>query len=293
MPYKRRYRKSNTSRKFRKSVRRYRKSYSRHRKSSAYRRTKVKMPTRIMPDYTLVKMKDTRIIILDPGQAPQDGAYSVTNAYISGNDIYNCWQGGNTDPVEGRPTGFDQWAAFYRNFIVHKSSVKVTPLYWITTANTDAPLPFQLTVTPVDANNLNTFATSFDEQPYSRFKMYNGVLLGTTSTTVSAPPNTGNQAFQSVINSMMTKKILGYKTLSDVPEVQGVMQADNVLNPLANSPQTEFYWNIEAKSLVLQPPGGPTPAYKIGGIAVKVDIYYKVQLLNRRNIVDSGDDQEA
>lgn len=292
MPYRRSYRKSNSRRRFRKSFKRPGKFHSRRGKSSAYRRTKVKIPTRIMPDYTLVKMKDTRVILLDPGQLPQAGSYSVSNTYISGNDIYNAWQGANAQPLEGQPSGFSQWAAFYRNFIVHKSSLKVTPLYWVTSPTTDAPLPFQLTVTPVDANNLTTFDTSFDEQPYSRFKMFNGVLLGTSSTTVDAPPNTGTQTFQSVINSMMTKKILGYKTLSDVPEVQGQMDTGTTIDD-TKSPVNEFYWNIECKSLVLQPPGGTSFDYSLSGLAVKVDIYYKVQLLNRRNVLDSGNDQEA
>lgn len=96
MPYRRRYRKSNTRRKFRKSLRRARKSYTRYRKSNPYRRTKVRLPTRVMPDYTLVKLKDTRIITLDIGNSPTDGTYSVANTYISGSDIYNAWQ----NPVE-------------------------------------------------------------------------------------------------------------------------------------------------------------------------------------------------
>lgn len=290
MPYRRRYRKSNTRRKFRKSLRRARKSYSRYRKPNTYRRTKVRLPTRVMPDYTLVKMKDSRVIILEAGNNPTDGTYSVSNSFISGNDIYNAWQFPNGDERAG-PTGFDQWAAFYNNFIVHKSSVKVTPLYWITTTG-DAPAPFQLTVTPVDADNIVTFSTSFDEQPYSRFKMYNGVLTTSTDTALGAVANSGTQNYQSVINSMMTKKILGYKDLVDIPAVQGVMIPQTNVNP-GNSPDQNFYWNIEAKSLVLRPPASTSTTFVLSSMAVKVDIYYKVQLINRRALVDSGNDQEA
>ena len=290
MPYRRRYRKSNTRRKFRKIFRRSTKYRTKYSKSRAYRRTKVRMPTRIMPDYTLVKLKDSRILILEPGNNPTDGTYSVSNLYISGSDIYNAWQIPNLEPRAG-PTGFDQWAAFYANFIVHKSSVRVTPLHWITSA-TDSPAPFQLTVTPVDANGIATFETSFDEQPYSKFRMYNGVLSVASSTALNSPQNTGTQNFQSVINSMMTKKILGYKDLSDVPEVQGQMSTSANVNG-GISPDTQFYWNIEAKSLVLRPPASTSTSFVLSSIAVKVDIYYKVQLLNRRSLPDSGNDQEA
>lgn len=294
----RRYRKSNTQRKGRRFFRSYGKAYnsynSRNRYNNKYRRTKVRLPTRIMPDYTLVKLKDTRIISLDFGNNPTDGTYSVSNTYISGSDIYNAWQ----IPVgeqPTQPTGFDQWAGFYGNFIVHKSSVRVTPLYW--TVNTigggQQTQAFQLTVTPVDATNLSTFSTSFDEQPYSRFKMYNGLLQSVTSAGVlNVPQNTGTQNFQSVINSMMTKKILGYKDLSDVPDVQGLMEVTPTV-VAANSPGTQFYWNIEAKSLVLAPAGSTTSNYILPSLSLKVDIYYKVQLLNRRSILDSGNDQEA
>lgn len=299
MPYgrraMRRYRKSNTQRKGRRFFRNYGKAYNSSNRNSKYnskyRRTKVRMPTRIMPDYTLVKLKDTRIVILDPGNNPTDGTYSVTNIFISGNDIYNAWQiiVGETP---AQPTGFDQWAAFYQNFIVHKSSVRVTPLYWISTPDEDQPAPFQLTVTPVDTNNVVTFTTSFDEQPYSKFKMYNGVLVNTNTTGAGAIANTGTQNFQSVYNSMMTKKILGYKDLSDVSEVRGDMDVATSVNTTA-PPAEQFYWNIEVKSLLLTPPANTSPTYTLSGMALKVDIYYKVQLLNRKAIIDSGNDQEA
>lgn len=299
MPYARRtmrrYRKSNTQRKGRRFFRNYGKAYNSYNRNSGnnykYRRTKVKLPTRMMPDYTLVKLKDSRVIILDPGQIPQPGNYSVTNTYISGSDIYNGFFGASGVSPSSQPTGFDQWAAFYRNFIVHKSSVRVTPLYFLDDGGDETPQPFQLTVTPVDVNNITTFATSFDEQPYSKFRIYNGVLPTASATTVQIF-NTGNQTMRGVYNSMMTKKILGYKDLVDVGEVQGVMDTGALVDP-NSSPSEMFYWNIEVKSLVLAPPGAPVPDYAIRGIAVKVDIYYKVQLLNRKTVIDSGDDQEA
>lgn len=298
MPYgrraMRRYRKSNTQRKGRRFFRSYGKAYNTNRNSggynSKYRRTKVKVPTRVLPDYTLVKMKDSRLIILDAGQVPQPENYSVSNTFISGNDMYNCWQQSIGQPTLSQPTGFDQWAAFYRNFIVHKSSIRVTPIYFIDDGTDATPQPFQLTITPVDSTNLQTFQTSFDEQPYSKFRIYNGVLPTASSTTVQIF-NTGNQTMRSVYNSMMTKKILGYKDLSDVNEVQGPMYVDTTLT--LQGPDEQFYWNIEAKSLVLAPTGAPLPEYALRSLAVKVDIYYKAQLLNRRSVVDSGDDQES
>jgi len=300
MPYARRtmrrYRKSNTQRKGRRFFRNYGKAYNSYNNRSGYnnkyRRTKVRLPTRIMPDYTLVKMKDTRLLILDQGDLPSDGTYSSTNEYISGSDIYNCWRDAVGD-APGQPTGFDQWAAFYKNFIVHKSSIRVTPLYWIlNSSGTQRQQPFQITVTPVDVSATGlSFDVSFDEQPYSKFRMYNAPMSFATDTNITAT-QTGTQTIGSVYNSMMTKKILGYKDLSDVSDVYGVMDPGATV-VAGNSPAEQFYWNIEVKSLILSPGGDPVPeAFRLPSMVLKVDMYYKVQLLNRRTIIDSGNDQE-
>lgn len=273
--YRRRYRKSNTRRKFRKIFRRTRKYSTKYRKPNRYRRTKVSIPNRIISDLTFVKLKDSLVYITPQGTTPLVDEVSYINFYVSGSDIYD-WALSLGPPYnDTQPTGFNEWMQFYGRFIVHKSSIRVTPLFWNNTSGGTTP-PFQITVTPVTVTTLSSATLQFDEQPYARFKINNAVLPLRSATTGSiTAANTGSQQPMFVYNSMMTKKMLGVKDLVDEPDVQGTVN---------NSPDTQFYWNIEIKSLA--PAGASTIPFMMP-MGLKIDTYYKVQFLDRLNIQQS------
>lgn len=285
MPYSRkfvkRYRKSNTVRKGRRFFRNYGKSYSASNVNSRYNRkysrTKVKIPTRVLPDYTLVKMKVSSIFETAAGSTPGVGTYSSIFFTAYGNDIFDPF---NSFSV-AQPNGFDQWMAFYKNFIVHKSSIKVTPMYWNTDAIVDGGpvMPFQLIITPF--NGTNSFpsitTTDYAEFPYTKTKLYSGALPLSNGTLPSLTNSPGQQAMVGLTNSMMTKKILGYKDLSDVDSVRGT---------LTSSPSEMFSYVCVIKSMV--PGAGATLTnYRLSPIGVRVDMYFKCQLLNRNLVPDS------
>lgn len=271
------YRKRTASRRFtRKTNRVARRSFGRPRYSK-FRRTKVKIPNRIMPDYTLVKMKDSITYITSVGNTPGAvGDFSTINFNIAGNDLFDAFDSLGTPYDDSQPTGFDQWMGFYNNFIVHKSSISVTPLFWNTTEFPAAGNPpYQITITPVTVSGLVSANIDFDEQPYAKYRIFNQ-LLALRSGTGYALQQTGQQSPPKVYNSMMTKKMLGVKDLSDYADVRGTS---------SSSPVDLWYWNIEIKSLVPAPT--TTIASAIQQMGVRIDISYKAQLLDRNTIPES------
>lgn len=245
-----------------------------------YRQTRVKIPTRIMPDYTLVRMKDSITYLTTTGTSAGANYSSRINFTISGSDIYAPFDLLGTPYDKYQPTGFSQWMAFYNNFLVHKSSIRITPIYWHHTgaAGTTAAQPFQITITPVTVDTLTASSqVEFDEQPYAKYKIYNGILLETGSGATGNPVSTGSQTPPYVYNSMMTKKMLGYKDLSDVPAVKGTS---------TTSPGTQFYWNVEIRSMVPNFAPNASNTLPLPQLGVRIDIYYKVQLSDRNAIPD-------
>ena len=219
------YRKSNTKSKGRRFFRSYRKNsiapYRNSQYNSKYRRTKVRIPSRVIPDYTLVKLKLSSTIELPAGTTPAIGTYSYSFFQALGNDLFDPLLSLSVD----QPNGFDQWMSFYRNFIVHKSSIKVTPIYWNTDAVLDGGpvMPFQLIIVPMSGTPLTPtpLTTDYSELPYAKARIYSGALPTSNGTTPSLTNSPGQQSLIPLTNSMMTKKILGYKDLSDVSEVRG------------------------------------------------------------------------
>lgn len=275
------FRKRTASRRFtRKSNRVARRSFGRPR-NNKFRRTKVRIPNRIMPDYTLVKMKDSILYITGPGDTPGAvGAQSTINFNIAGNDLFEAFDTLGAPYDDSQPTGFDQWMAFYNNFIVHKSSISIEPMFWDTSdgATTGQP-PYQITITPVTVQGLTSATIDFDEQPYCKYRIYNSALaLRSPGGPSGSAFTTGQQSPPRVFNSMMTKKVLGVKDLSDYSGVRGTSSA---------SPSELWYWNVEIKSLM--PAAAATSAYALTSMGLKIDINYKVQLLDRNTIPESDE----
>lgn len=276
----RRYRKSNTMRKARRFFRTGRAAYTKYSKyNSKYRRTKVTIPTRVLPDYTLVKMKCSSTWNIGAGSTPAVGQYSFASAFVNGNDIYDPFGVFATD----QPNGFDQWMAFYQNFIVHKSSIKVTPVYWVIDPgqNGGPIMPFQLTIVPfsLDATFPSLSTTNEAELPYARTKLYTGSLPQSNGTQplYVASQTPGEQTNIGLVHSMMTKKILGYKDLSDVLQVRGSE---------SNSPGQRFQYAIVVRSTI-PGAGASLVNYRLSPLGIRVDMYFKCQLLNRKDVPDS------
>lgn len=273
------FRKRNGSRSIRRSGS---KAFNRgrfNRRSNKYRNTRVRIPNRIMPDYTLVRLKDSITYITPVGTTPTAvGELSTINFNIAGNDLFDAFDSLGTPYDDSQPTGFDQWMAFYNNFIVHKSSIAITPLFWNTTVFPAAGNPpYQITITPVTVSGLTSSNIDFDEQPYAKYRIYNQ-LLALRSSSGYALQQTGQQSPPKVFNSMMTKKMLGVKDLSDYSDVRGTS---------TTSPVDLWYWNVEIKSLVPAPT--TTIASAIQQMGVRIDISYKVQLMDRNTIPESDE----
>lgn len=273
MAYRRKRFSRKTSRFARRKTSRFaRKAFGRPR-FNKYRRSRVKIPTRGIADYSLVKLKDAVVINTDVGEVPTVGDVSYINMIVSGSDLFNAFGTGN------QPTGFDQWMGFYDKFIVHKSSIKVTPVYWNGVPTDGHPAPFQICITPITVNTLTSATIQFDEQPYAKTKIYNGSMAIVNNSNAPAPVNTGSQQIPSIYNSMMTKKMLGVKDLSDEDDVKGTD---------TESPDTQFYWMIEIKSLAALPPSPATPAnFQLASLGLKIEMYYKCQFLDRASITNS------
>ncbi len=305
---------------FRKRPFRRNSNYKRFRKSK-FRRTRVKIPGIVFPDYTLVKMNVRDTIDIGFGTIPSmAGEYSFINAFLTPMYLNNPLSTFSTDT----PAGLLTWDSVYGAYIVHKSSIKVTPLSFTIQNQTDASvtipsdnpsLPYQVTLVPVTINTLTSAFVPFDEQPYARRKMFNAVNTGTAYTntnpptvallneniqnnittpiTVVASPLTNYAMFNAqsgdnirsgVVNSMMTKKMLGYKDLSDVRDVRGITLSGG--GPTA--PGDQWYWMIEIKSLIPWDGVNPVAHFTLGQCNLRAEMFFKCQFLDRNIVPDNS-----
>lgn len=241
-------------------------------------RTRVRIPNYIAPDYALVKLKDRTTLTLS--------GFSLTNgrltAYASlrGNDMRNLLGLANPLPNDvPRPTGFDEWMSLYREFIVHQSAVKVTPIAYQTSGEDEVTqhLPFRVVVVPFQggAGLITTGGADPTELAYSRSKVYNGNSLPVVdaSGAIVSNADAGNTTIRGVFSRMSTKKILGYKDLSDVQEVRG---------SISNSPDVRGQWGWAIYVETLIPTTLDPNDYSM---VLEVQIYYKSQFIGRQQIV--------
>nr|QTE03328.1 MAG: hypothetical protein [Anser anser CRESS-DNA-virus sp.] len=257
-----------------------RKRYNRRNRNSRYRVTNVRIPNTIQPDYTLVRFKDRNGITFPTGTLPAAaGEQSFSYVYITGNDLYDAFSNVATaDTV--RPTGFMNWMTFYESFIVHKSSIRVTPISTI--GSTSKYLPFEMTIVPVTeiiTDGIDQITPV--EQAYARSRIFSGNLsnrdTSEQATTAGAP---GQMVLSNVWNSMMTKKILGIKDLSDDPDVKGANDA---------SPSIRFFYLVYIQSMIPWDGTGTAANLQLDPIVANVDIFYKAQLLDRKTVYDRVD----
>lgn len=248
------------------------------------KRSRVRIPGYIQPDYTLVKLKDRNVFNTVGGTVPEvAGQVSVIDFIIHGSDLYNAFAL-IPGAYKSKPSGFNQWMSFYNNFVVHRSGISITPLGTITpSGQTPRSLPYLLTVTPVSISTLTSATVSFEEQPYAKSRTYNGGLpfssVGTQSSP--SPANVGQQSLVSVYNSIMTKKIMGVKDISDDDTYRGSRD---------ESPNDMFYWQVTIESLIPWDGESPVTNYTLPQYIIQARMYYKAQLLDRTPIPDSGQD---
>lgn len=239
----------------------------------------------VMSDTTFVKMRVKDTLNVGSGSVPVvAGEYSFIRFWLRGNDITNPFTSFSNDT----PAGRDQWATFYQNAIVHKSGLSITPVTMLATSDeggltSNTSLPYQITIVPMDNDTASSAGYPLDEQPYSKTRMFNSYgTAGPITNAVNA--QYGNNVKSSVYNSMMTKKILGYKDLADVDEVRCNLAA----TPPTGVPTNEFYWAVEIKSLIPWDGVTPTPTFTLPEFYVRAAEYFNVQFLNRLPIFDSA-----
>lgn len=243
------------------------------------RRTTLKVD-RLLRDTTLVKFHDYNTFVTVEPSLPSGGApTSYVNFYLSASDLYYAF--GPYAP-NSRPTGFNEWMAFYNNFLVHESFIKITPIcYYQPNEATVADYSgsFELTVLPVTVNTLTTATVTFSEQPYAKTKIFNGMptISSTGTYTLSATQN----YLGSITNCVKNKKMLGYGRLSDVPALFGTS---------TSSPAEQVYWMVEirANPFWLSTSSVPAADLQMPPIMLRVDLWSKAQLRDRKLIPDSG-----
>lgn len=254
-----------------------------YRRSSVRRtsRTRVRVPGFIQPDYTLVKLKDRNTFTTDTGSIPMKAGHVSTISFtVHGSDLFDAFALVSS-ALTTKPTGFNEWMAFYKYFLVNQSGIQVTPVAIV--GNTPNQLPYTMTVTPVTVNSLTTTNISFEEQPYSRTKTFSGSATLQSSGTVINNMS-GNQRMQSVSNSAMTKKIMGVKDITDLIIYRGAK---------LYSPPDMFYWHVTIASLIPWDGVVTKSLVTLPALIMQVRMFYKVQLLDRNTVPDSGEDPES
>lgn len=251
---------------------------------SARSRTRIRIPGYIQPDYTLVKMKDRNVFNTVGGTVPEvAGQVSVIDFIIHGSDLFNAFAL-IPSAYKTKPSGFNQWMSFYNNFVVHKSGISITPLgVKLPQGRSQMSLPYLLTITPVSVSTLTSATVSFEEQPYAKSRTYNGLLPFNSvgSVTPPTPGNVGQQSLISVYNSIMTKKIMGVKDISDDDTYRGSRD---------ESPNDMFYWQVTIESLIPWDGESNVANYTLPQFIIQARMYYRAQLLDRTPIPDSGPD---
>lgn len=249
------------------------------RKRGLNRKTKVRIPNYIMPDYSLVKLRDRQTITFS-GFSEVNGKL-VATAFVRGNDMFNAFM--ETVPTQiTRPTGFFEWTAMYDQFIVHQSALKITPIAYQTGASeTTEHFPFRLVVVPFDSQTFSLNSIDPTELAYSRSRVYNGnsIPVVNESGSILSNADAGNTSIRGVFNRMSTKKMLGYKDLADVAALRGTRIA---------GPSRTWSWVVYVETLI------PLTAYPDDySMVLEAQIYYKAQFLARNQSMSDSQTASA
>lgn len=190
----------------------------------------------IIPDRTFVRLKyfiESKSLC---------SAQPARQLLMSGNGAYDpeVALGGHS------PMGYDQWAQLYQNYRVHKSKITIIP------TNTD--VAFNWSLTPSTITGVPETTALAKESAYTRYKTVGSLA---------------QYRFAGISNSMMSKKLIGLKSISQLPEMQAGVGA---------VPQGEWFWVLNISSGT----GGNLNLF--GSVYVE----YWVEFFNRKEIPQSG-----
>lgn len=274
---------------------RRRRTLRRFRRSRRTRSTISRMPTTIVPDRLITKLRVTDTMFLNnfhiPDSTTTNDQFSYQDIYLTVGNPYSIY-GVVTDDV---PAGLQTWANFYNEVAVISARVKVTPLTWsiplLNGSNSadGASMPYSVCLCPIQSGNaISSSTVDFMEQPYARYKFFTQAGQYLQLQTVSTPYQTmysaqsGNSVERSVINYMTSKKILSYKDIMDY-------DADPPLWINTTVPQITTPWGFVCtvkSGIPWDGQVGHEPRFTLANLYMRVDVTYSLMFRGRKTIVD-------
>lgn len=268
--------------------RRFKRRIRRNRRT---RSTISRMPTTIVPDRLITKVRVTDTMFMNsfhiPDSTTTNDQFSYQDLLLSVGNPYSVYGVVNDDV----PAGLKTWANFYNEVATIYAKVKVTPLTWHvgnqTVAAGGAGMPYSVCLCPIQVGNAISSSTiDFMEQPYSRYKFFTQV--GSYSQIQTSPSNyyfsaqSGNSVERSVVNAMSSKKILSYKDIMDY-------DADPPLWISTVAPQATSPWGfvLTVKSgIPWNGNVGSEPQFTLANLYIRIDVTYTLMFRGRKTIAD-------
>lgn len=184
-------------------------------------------------------------------------ADTLTYTVTSGVAVYNQWRGNSLfDPdytgTGHQPYGYDQWTAFYSQYRVYGSSIKVQPI--IEGSGSSGAISCWTAAWPSVSSTLPSYPYPLEETPYCRtkyFNYYNTLKLST--------------------HYMSTAKIYG--------QSRKVIDAeDNYASTTASNPNNGWFWTVV---------GGTADESTSSSFRMNVILTYYVEFYSRKYISSS------
>lgn len=273
---------------------RRRRTLRRYRRNRRTRSTISKMPTTVVPDRLITKLRVTDTMFLNnfhiPDSTTDNDQFSYQDLLLSVSNPFSVYGVVNDDI----PAGLQTWSGFYNEVAVLSARVKVTPLSWkipnITQQNFrgGASMPYSVCLCPVKTGNvISSSVIDFMEQPYSRYKFFTqagGYLQvqvpGTAPNSSLYSAQSGNSVERSVVNYMTSKKIMNYKD---------IMDQDATLWIETTPPTVGSSWGFVCtvkSGIPWDGTVGHEPEFTLPGLYMRVDVTYSLMFRNRKTIVD-------
>lgn len=248
----------------------------------------------VIPDTLFTKLRNIDVLSFAGGSVPAvAGESSIIRVYLNAGNLTAPFAPFSTDS----PIGLEQWQQFYLQYVIHKSSLAVTPVTVSSTFGvSNGLLPYQITIVPLSDDQATALDNDypFDEQPYSRNRQFNAI--GTLITSLAGPPlediynaQYGNNTKSSVYNTMMTKKMRVLTNLVDDVDSRGTLSNPITTPPNTPSPANTYIWAIEVKSLVPWDGVSPVDSFTLGNFQARVTMVHNVQFIRRVPVLDTSE----
>lgn len=272
--------------------RRFKRRIRRNRRT---RSTVSRMPTTIVPDRLITRLRVVDTMLLTGFYVPTTTntleAFSFKDVLISVGNPFSVY-GVVSDDV---PAGLKTWANFYNEVATISARVKVTPVSYRVPngvnafSGAGAGMPYSVCLCPMQTGNpIDSSVIDFMEQPYRRYKyftqagQYNQSQIASGGGYFLVSAQSGNSVERSVVNTMTSKKILAYKDIMDY-------DADPPLWIDTNTPQITTPWGfvLTVKSAV--PWDGNISnddIYTLPDMFVRIEVTYTLMFRDRKPIAD-------